>query len=207
MSIQQLNLYRPELRPKAEWLTASTLAITCVGFVVIMSLAVAAVNKHAEEYEQQVVTIESQKSAMAERIKRIQEKPRAVNSLQLERQIKILKAGISARESIGQIIQGQNLGNEAGFSESLNGIARQSFSSVSLQHIRLSRGGEFVEMQGVTRTPQDVPRFLQGLQTESSFKTSQFGLLSVSKRVENRSEHAFAYGFDSLYKLAQGDQK
>lgn len=205
--MQQLNLYRPELRPKAEWLTASTLAITCVGFVVIMSLVVMAVNNHAKEYEQQVVAIESQKEAMAERIKRIQDQPRVVNSLQLERQIINLKAGIAARESIGQIIQGQNLGNETGFSESLNGLARQSFSSVSLQRIRLSRGGEFVELLGVTRTPQDVPRFLQGLQTENSFKTSQFGLLSVSKKAANAREHEFAYGFDSLYKLVQGGQK
>lgn len=205
MSLQQINLYRPELRPKSEWLTANSLAAISCGFAVLMVVAAMFIRSELREAEAQVISLEAEQAAVQARIKRIQEQPRTTNTVQLDRQIAQLKAGIAARESIGQIIQGQSLGNEAGFSESLNGFARQALDTVSLHHLRLSRSGEFVELKGVTQNPQDVPRYLQGLQSEVSFKTAQFGLLSVRKQAGSANIHEFAYGFESLYKLASQD--
>ncbi|MFL0808797.1 MAG: hypothetical protein K6L76_00130 [Agarilytica sp.] len=202
MSMQSVNLYLPELRERQEWLTANTLVILLLGFVVIMFGSSMMMQSNLEDYQKQVELIEAQKKASEERIAKITAKARSVNAFQLDKKLNQLRRSVLAREQIGQIIQGQNLGNEAGFSASMLGLARQSYDTISLQRFRISRGGTFVEMKGLTRNVKDVPLYLQGLQQEPSFLAAQFGLLSITGSKINSRQHEFALGFDSLYQLA-----
>ncbi len=201
-TMQRVNLYRPELRPSKEWLTAQSIALSAVGFSLLLVLSVILMNNSIEDLKRHVATIEAQKTESEARVARIKNMPRAGNAFQIDRRLKRLKRSVLAREQIGQIIQGQNLGNEAGFSGAMNSLAEHAFESISLEHIRISRGGSFVEMKGVTRSAQDVPLYLARLKKEDSFLGAQFGLLSVGKNDKRQSVHAFSLGLDSVYQLA-----
>jgi len=205
MSMQQVNLYLPGLRPKKEWLTANSIALSTLGFVCIMMLAVFFLKRGLAEYERRVVSLENYTESSKQRVKGFHEKTRPTSSLSFDRKLTELKKSIAAREQIGQIIQGQNLGNEFGFSTHFQGLARQALSSISLQHIKISRGGKFVELTGLTQSTQDVPLYMQNLRSENSFRGSQFGLLSVSSNPSIKNVHRFAFGFDSVYQVATGD--
>ncbi|MFT5082906.1 MAG: hypothetical protein ACI9Y1_000942 [Lentisphaeria bacterium] len=201
MTMQRVNLYRPELRPKKEWITANTLVAVVLGFVLIISASVYLQNRNLVNYEKQVAFLEAQKLATQNRIDFIRAEVSPKNSKDIDANIEKLQRTIKAREQVSQIIQGQNLGNEAGFSESMNALARQSLASVSLARFRISRGGSYVEIEGETRTPGDVPKYVQYLLREPSFVGVQFGLLSMAEGVNN-SRHKFSIGFDSVYQLA-----
>lgn len=201
-TMQRVNLYRPELRPKKEWLTAQSIALSTVGFTLLLALSVILINKGITDLERYVATMEKQKVDTEARVARIKNMPRAGNVFQIDRRLKQLKRAVLAREQIGQIIQGQNLGNEAGFSGAMNSLARNAFDTISLEHIRISRGGSFVEMKGVTRSAEDVPLYLARLKKEDSFMGAQFGLLSVGENNTRRSAHVFSLGLDSVYKVA-----
>ncbi len=201
MNMQRVNLYLPELRDKKEWLTANTTALSTLGFSALMILAVFLIEYGLVDYEAKVELVESQKIASEKRIARIKNMPRA-NTIQFDRKLLSLTRKVRARERIGQIILGQNLGNEAGFSASLSDLSRHAINSISLQQIRISRGGDFVEMRGITKTVEDVPIYLQRLRGEKSFSDSRFGLMSVAKSTNSFSQHKFALGFDSIYQLA-----
>ncbi len=201
MNMQSVNLYLPELREKKEWLTANTTALCTLGFSVLMIMAMFLIENGLVDYEEKVELVESQKIAAEKRIVRIKNMPRA-NTIQFDRKLLRLTRKVRARERIGQIILGQNLGNEAGFSAALNDLAYHAISSISLQQIRISRGGKFVEMRGITKTVEDVPIYLQRLRGEKSFSDSRFGLMSVAKSANSFARHKFALGFESIYQLA-----
>ncbi len=203
MSMQQVNLYLPELRPRKMWLTANSIALSVVGFICLMTISVLVVKRGLVVYEARVVALETQARSAEQRVVSFRAKVRPVNSLQYDRKLAHLKQSVAAREQIGLIIQGQNLGNAVGFSEPMLSLARQSLDSVSLQHIRISRGGAFIELKGLTRSAQDVPRYVHKLQREDSLKGSQFGLLSLSHSAGRQDVHQFALGFDSVYQLAK----
>jgi len=202
MSIQSVNLYLPELRPSKEWLTANTVAISLLGFVLIILGASALMSHNLKDYQHQVAVLEDQQAQIESRLEEFRARPTNNGTLQLDRKLTKLRSAILAREQIGQIIQGQNLGNEEGFSGVMNAFARQYIDSISLEHIRVSRGGAYIELKGATRLPRDIPRYLQNLQSEKSISDAQFGLLSVMKNPKNSREHVFAFGFDSLFSLA-----
>lgn len=205
--MQQVNLYLPELRPKREWLTANTVALSCIGFVVL--LVVASVLMHAElkNYNRQVTLIEDQVEDVKARVEKIKNIPRPISAVELDRRIATLRSAAKRRERIGDIIEVQNLGNDAGFSEPLLAFSRQVLPSIALQHIRISRGGAFVELKGETTAPQDIPTYLQRLQTEDSLSDSQFGLLSTAQKSSQANVHQFALGFESLHQLNQRQEK
>ncbi len=201
-AMQSVNLYRPELRPKKEWLTAHSMALSLVGFSLLLILSIVLMRNGIDEMEGLVATIEDQKKATEQRLSRIKNMPRSGNAFHIDRRLKQLKRSVLAREQIGQIIQGQNLGNEAGFSGAMTSMAKHAFDTISLEHIRISRGGSFVEMKGVTRSAEDIPLYLARLKQEDSFLGAQFGLMTMGENPRRRALHAFSLGLDSVYQLA-----
>lgn len=206
MKMQQVNLYLPELQPKKEWLTANTIVLTLLGFILLTAISTYYSGKEIKRYEARIELIEKQKEIIEFRIKEVQSTPRAININALEQTKKKLTKQVMAREQIGNLIQGQNLGNELGFSRAMTGFSRQSFPSVSLQHIRISRGGSFIELKGKTNVVENIPNFVRNLKKETSFHDAQFGLLSIVN-VESSSLHDFTLGFESVYQLATQETK
>lgn len=199
--MQQINLYLPELREKKEWLTANTMVCSTIGFVLLMSVAVIALRYELEGIERSVITVESQKVAIQGRVDQIRTTPRHMDSKQLERRLLRLRRSLAQRKRLGETISGQSLGNEQGFSEQLLSIASQSIRSISLSQIKLSTGGQYLEVRGKTKKPSDVPLYIQKLQQEPSFNEVRFGLVSVQK-TSSRRVHDFSLGFESVYDVA-----
>ena len=206
MSMQQVNLYLPELRPKKEWLTASTVLFSSVGLVLLLILSTVIGQSNLKTFEQQVIDLENQKVVTQEQITKIKSAPRVSDELQLNEKLSELKVAIKSRKKIGRIIQVQNLGNEKGFSLVMDGLARQSSGSLALSRIRFSKGGAVLEMQGQARTPESVPAYLQDLQSEPSFKNVHFGLLSLAT-TEKASIHDFTLGFQPVYTTSDATEE
>lgn len=206
MKMQLVNLYVPELRSKKEWLTADSIALTSLGFIFLIVFAFVFMKRDLKSYEEKIVFLEQQKTGIEARVKYIKEMPRPVDSRQIDKTLTALKKSIHSREQIGSIIEGQNLGNESGFSDHMIGFARQSMPTLSLNRIRVSRGGSFIELKGVTTSAEDVPSFIENLQSETSFSASQFGLMSVVNDPRT-SFHEFALGFDSVFLASEEEER
>ncbi len=199
--MQQVNLYLPELQPKKEWLTAQTLVVCTAVYICLMLVTLFAVKADVEDAEMQASFAENAKLASEERLKKYSNMTKSLNVAQIEDDIEYLKREVNYRQQLSKIIQGQNLGNDAGFSPNLESLAKYSFQSIALTHIRLSRGGAFVELQGNTGNPIDIPTYIELLQEDDVFAQARFGAFSIS-RDKARVLHDFALGFESLYQVA-----
>ena len=207
MTVQQINLYLPELRPKKQWITVNTLLASTVGLVVMLTLIHFYNLRSLRSFDANVITIENQQVVAKQRVEKMKKLPLPSNRNALDNRIEELQRAIKAREIVGFIIEDQNLGNAEGFAAAMDGLARQSINSVALSRIRLSSGGSVVELAGEMRKPEDIPLYLQRIQTEKSFYQSRFGLLSVAEVKEKKNVHQFSLGFDSLFDDSQGGKK
>ncbi|WP_075185704.1 hypothetical protein [Teredinibacter haidensis] len=198
MSLQQVNLYLPELRPKKEWLTTNSLFFSVVGIIAIYVAFYFIAVANLDVLEQQVVELENQQLATKKQLEKFKAKANPFQSNQLEPQLEYLRAALKGREHVGEIITWQNLGNADGFVNPLKALARQSMPSISLEKISLSRGGQHLQLRGQTQAPEDIATYIQILQQEPSLVNTSFGLLSVAAQ-KNSQHHLFTLGFSPVY--------
>ena len=200
--MQQINLYLPELRPQHNWLNAKAAGLITAAFVVLMLVIQLISSWQAHSLESRA---EQQQVALAElqaRVDKLQPANVAATDQALEKTIADLEAAIAVREKVGRIISGQNMGNAKGFHASLQSLAREASADLALEHFTLSRGGNYVEMQGKARSAEAVPLYLQRLKSAAAFGQTRFGLLSVSSEQSDGRNLDFALGYDNVYKPA-----
>ena len=202
MSMQEINLYLPEFRPKKEYFSANFTVASSVVFVVVLVFIFFSAKYSNDKFQASVEQLENQAVASSERITEIKSRSPSTNALQLEKRILQLNESIEGRKQVGQIIEWQNLGNAEGFAGVMNGLARHSSTSFALSRIRISAGGKLIELAGETRKAESIPQYLQDLHEEKSFEQIRFGLLSMNSKSSDRSTHKFSLGFETVYDLA-----
>ncbi|WP_045860574.1 hypothetical protein [Teredinibacter purpureus] len=201
MAIQQVNLYLSELKPAKEWLTANSLMFSVVGVIGIYIAFYFIAIANLETLEQQVIVLENQQIVAKQQLDIFTKKTPSFKNNKIDVRLKYLRAALEGREQVGEIIEGQNLGNSEGFAHAMRALARQSMKSISLKKISLSDGGQYLQVMGETLKAEDVATYIQKLQFEPSFTGTHFGLLSVAEK-KGSTAHAFTLGFEPVYKLA-----
>lgn len=204
--MQQVNLYLPELQPSTHWLTLHVLVlVTCIALI-LMSVFYFISVKQQNKLRIEIEIMEAQQAVTGQGVTKLQSSIRPTNSARLDARIAELKTRITYRLALGQVIEGQSLGNERGYSKALLAMARHSIPSLSLQHIRFSQGASLSEFSGVCRVSEDVPRYIHALQNQEAFIATQFGLLSIagfdsamSTHNVLQSTHKFSVGFDDVF--------
>ncbi|WP_018277602.1 MSHA biogenesis protein MshI [Teredinibacter turnerae] len=199
MAIQEVNLYLPELRPSRDWLSLNTVLLSVAGAVLLFIISYIYGNWASTRLREQVAVVEQQVSVARNQLEQTRTKARPLHNASLDTQAAYLEAAIRGREQVGQIISGQSLGNSGGFTAAFNALALHSSSSVALEHIRLTRGGGYLQLAGTTNSPEDVTVYLQQLRDAPAFSGTRFGLLSIGNNKQIQGAHRFSLGFDSVY--------
>lgn len=212
--MQQVNLYLLEFRPNTHWLTLHVLVIAACLSLVLMSVFYFVSVEQQDKLRSEIEMMEAQQSITDRGLVKLQSSIRPINNVQLDARIAELKAHITHRLALGQVIEGQNLGNEHGYSQALLSMARHALPSLSLQHIRFSQGAKLSEFSGVCRQSDDVPRYIRTLQNQDAFIETQFGLLSIMNaeatmgaRNVSQNMHKFSVGFDDIFMQFSSKEK
>lgn len=176
---QEINLYLPSLRPRRDLLSAHW-----GGLYLLLALLVFAVtgvidlmqNRSLQQEVEQLQQQQRQLQADAQKIKAQLPKSRAQ---QLDKAIQEARVQVQRRQRIKGLVDAQNLGNAEGFSGQMQAMARQWQAGLALDAFTLSDGGARVGLQGQVREAVAVPRYIEGLQAESAFASSQFGVMNI----------------------------
>lgn len=197
--MQEINLYLADLQPKKLSFSANFALAASIALIVVFTGIQIVAENSLKQLNINVATIENQKVATSERLLKIKSTSLTSNAVLLDQSINDLRAQISDRQTVGKIIEWQNLGNEDGFAHVLESLARHSSNEFSLQRIRLGSGGKSLELAGDTLRAETIPLYLQALQTEDGLAHTRFGLLSMGgdKKIKK-----FSLGFETVYKLA-----
>ncbi|MGH1371216.1 MAG: hypothetical protein ACRBBW_04215 [Cellvibrionaceae bacterium] len=192
---QEVNLYRPHLRPKIDYLSPKMVARAAL--VLVLGLLLTACFDLFQNYQinSEIAQREKSIAQLTQQVAQVKAQLPKSQSAKLDREIRNLRLEIHRRQAISRLIDGQSIGNTAGFSEQLSALGEKSSDKISLSGFSLAAGGDVVSMNGHTRTPESVPSYIDRLRQSESFSGSVFGSMSIA-RVNNQLPLSFSLKHD-----------
>ena len=178
---QEINLYTLDFRRGDQAFSFNTIVKCCLMAFTLLMLVEAYGAWNFWSNQQHLIQLNVAQQAVAEQLARLKQSQPLSQRPKLEQQVSELQRQVQQRRELQLIMGGQKLGNFDGFSAFLASLARQANTDLSLTEIHLLEGGNYLELQGWTRAPEAVPRYLQNLRQEPSFESVRFGVLNIEK--------------------------
>ncbi len=178
---QQINLYVAALRRDPPPLHPQMM-LEIVIIVLVLLIAWGGINVwRASQLEAGIQVATAKNREIDQQLQVLRSQRPADQNAQLDLQITQLRKNVERHREISQLIQSQNLGNAAGFSSHMTGLARQHETNVALTGFALLAGGGDVRMTGETNSPETVPRYLGKLRSEPALLNARFGVLTIER--------------------------
>ncbi len=179
--MQQINLYRPEFRPSCEPLRSVHMLWGLVALIFLLSFYSGFTHQGNARLQQQLANEQALLESQHLTLQKLSLQQTQNQPAQLDAEIERLQQEIERRKQILALITDQDFGNTKGFSAHIQAMARQSLETLALESFSLKSGGNYVELAGKTRKPDQVPLYLQRLRAEDSFSKTRFGVLNVER--------------------------
>lgn len=180
---QNINLYDPAFRVHRNWLSANLAAAALVAAAVVVAAGAAVLRSQVEGLEQQVLIgdeqLKSQQAALQDLAKQVasaRPDPRMLADLSAT------QASLEQRRAVLQLLNAGGLGDESGYSATLQAVARQSLTGLWLVGLTLNHRD--VAMRGRALNPELVPAFLQRLNRESALQGRSFRSLEMQRPLQ-----------------------
>ena len=130
---------------------------------------------------QQEAQAQSTFAEMSNRLKMLSAKKPLADNPELDIKITQLQTALQRREQVLQLLSHHALGNDKGFSAQVMALGRAALSGLSLESFSLERGGEYIELSGVTQSADKVPLYIQRLKAEQSFADVGLGVMNIER--------------------------
>jgi hypothetical protein len=183
--IQQINLYQPIFRQQKK--VFSAVAMLQVIGVVLLALAViyAYAYRQVSDSTQKLVELDRQHTAAQLDVAKYQQQfPVRTKSKQLEQKVARQQRELGEKNQVLQALKKGGFGNTEGFSDYLEGFARQIVSGAWITSFSIAAGGKSVALGGSAIQPELVPAYIQHLSGEKSFKGLTFEKLELQRSTE-----------------------
>jgi len=188
MSLQQVNLYRDEL--KTQKLNYSALMLLQLSIILVVVFSAAAGFRYFQLQQHQSSLVEKQqkqKIAMANLQKLQAELSLRKKDTTLAKRITAKTKELANKQKVLGILSQDEFGNTKGFIEHISGLARQRIEGLWLTQIRIAGGGTDVALHGTTSKAALLPKYLQRLSAEKAFAGTEFQSL-LKQRQEKKKQ-------------------
>lgn len=190
--MQQVNLYQPILRKQEKVFSAKTLLqgnlLVVVGLVLLYGYTAMQTRTMQAQLSQVQQQRDAQTKQLAELIK--QYPPKAKDE-SFSRRIEQAQGELQHKRRLLAAVSKLGLDGKRGFSEHLNGLARQDLPELWLQRIFLQQGKQ-VELDGSARQAEAVPLYLQRLSQEPAFSGTAFHSVEIARHEELADQIRFS---------------
>ena len=200
--MQNINLYTPELRPAKIWLDAQTALILIALFGIVLTVFSARAHYKLEQLEQGLYQLDQEADQINTKLADLRKKNNQPEMEKLDLRIEELRQTITNRALVSNLMAGQNLGNNQGYSEQLVDLAKVSTSAIAITEFRFSHGNSVMEIKGDTENAATVAEFIDQLAASPSYQNTSFGSLSMSKAERQPGVFHFNFGFTPLFNHA-----
>lgn len=180
--IQEINLYQPIFRRERIIFSAVTLlyamAIVALGLMFIYGIGAFTTSQLEAERDQLKRTEQENLKRLATLSAQLKPKPK---SALLEHKITQLEKSLVQKQLLLAYLDDDAFGNRTGFSQHLEGLARQIRRDLWLTGFAFDQGGRHVQLQGQTTAPVNLPRYLQRLSNEQAFTGQDFTSIKIQR--------------------------
>ncbi len=184
---QQINLYQSAVFIKTSFLSARRLLLAVTVFVVFLLLGYGVARWQLWRTAGHLADLAVQEQAAQQRIVDLQQNyPVRTYSEILSRQVAQLRIEKASRLPLLTLLADHSPDEFSGFSEHLQGLAREDLAGVWLRDLVLADGGHSLVLQGSALRAELVPRYVQRLSRQPSFAGLEFASLVMSRSEERK---------------------
>lgn len=191
--MQQINLYHISLKKKLLLFSFQRLLHASIALVFLLGF-IQTYNEY--NYYSAQIEFKGKTTQLTESTKRFNTLQTNLPMLKKDPSLTIklnkLEQDIINKQLVLTILSDKKLGNTEGFTKHFEGLARQSINGLWITRAHFIEGGTILDIQGKSRAPELVPKYLQGLSSESAFKGSEFNDFVIQKNAKTKL-HEFKF--------------
>jgi len=191
--MQQINLYHISLKKKLLLFSFQRLLHASIALLFLL-IFIQGYNEY--NYYSTQITFKAKTKQLAESTQRFNTLQTNLPALRKDQSLTIklkqLEQDIINKQLVLSILSDKKLGNTEGFTKHFEGLARQSINGLWITRAHFIEGGTVLDIQGQSRAPELVPKYLQGLSSESAFKGSEFNSFVIQKNTKTKL-HEFKF--------------
>lgn len=190
-----INLYQP-LHPKTiERLSGKNILIVYGVFILILSAVYGYGNLEKRQVSLKLEQTEKHRVRTEKELARVQQEySNEAEVIELTNKLNTIERDLDSKRQALQFLSDKMLTNVHGFSEYLVAIAQQSREGLWLESIKLSEGGEQIELKGKAQRPEFLFQYLQRLGSGPPLKGKAFNAFSLSKTTDDGRALQFFLG-------------
>lgn len=179
---QQINLYQPMFRKQEKVFSAVTM-LQITGFIVLVLAGIYGYSLYSlQPFKTELAKIDSEHNKLSQQLTRLEaQAPANVKSQLLEDEVRQLTRELEQKQRVQQMLTSGRFGNRDGFSDLLEGLARQHVSGLWLTQVRFTGGGTQLMMSGKANAAELIPIYIQKLAAETAFAKLSFNVLQISR--------------------------
>jgi MSHA biogenesis protein MshI len=180
--IQQINLYKPEFRPKTLFLSFRHMLLGGSLVMVVCALLSGYLANRVQELNVLLVSAQAGEARMNQQIveleKRLNQKSRDTS---LQKRNDRLKETLSRGRELLSVVSSQDAdwNDNVSMADVLAGLARQTRQGIWLKEIQIGAQAQLM-IHGIARSPEQVPAYLKQLGQESIFRGMRFDDLHLT---------------------------
>lgn len=194
-TVQQVNLYLPELRPTRDWLTGMRLLQAIVLMLVLMVVFAAWKTWQRGSLQEELAVTQASLQEQTRRTEQLErELAGRATDPSLLREMNTLELGVTQSRELFEFMSTTTLGNLRGYSVHMKDLSRASFPGLWLTEFNIRGDASYVRIRGGAQQAAMLPDFVGRLSAgESEIRHQSFSrLLSTrGQSVDNNVVHEF----------------
>jgi MSHA biogenesis protein MshI len=160
------------------------LAVVFIFTIMLVVSAWLAVGKSSQSAQLQPLL--QQQQLVSDELEQLRaQKSRMEKDNTIDQKIAALNNDVLFRRRLLETLDPVSTNPDSGFSEHLQGLARQSVDGVWFTNIFLQEGGLLLSLSGRAKSPELVPQFLKKLAAEPIYQGHRFQIFKINSPEDN----------------------
>ncbi len=186
-TVQQVNLYTDELRPRRERLQAGAALAVLIFALFVIAVAAGVVRYQESELQADTLALQQQNEQLRSSVEQLTKEVEARQpDPEVEAALERVTATLARRQRLLERVENLIAAETTGFSSPLSALARQVPQGLWLTHIRLDARQGDVGLAGRAQSGRLVPMYLEKLGDEPAFAGKTFGSFRLDREEDGR---------------------
>jgi Tfp pilus assembly protein PilN len=194
---QRINFYDKLDRPGKDWLNLTFIALICALVLFVMgAISVTMMSMQRSSYKQ-LSDLHSDIDQIRKNVNELMVvQQRSADNTIFLRKIELLEAERLIKSRVSSALQLHPFEGGVGFTGYMSALASHSERGLWFTRIVLQDAGKNIELGGMVKDPESVPRYLQALQSQDIFAGHQFSMMRIAPSAQEK----WLYEFELLTK-------
>lgn len=189
---QRINFYELLDRPVKDWFSLNLMLIFLAVFSVFTGVWAMFMVSSNSGLHKELSDVKHKVSRLQKNVDELTAvQQRSMDKRIFVEKIQRLKAEYASKARIVNALDQHPLEGGKGFSKQMKALANHTERGMWFTHISLADSGKNIKLNGFTRNPASIPRYLKALQREAVFQGHEFNQVVIRPDVADKSLYRF----------------